>query len=338
MENAKGDVKSTHVSGSVITDNHAWLTESKPIPLTALNDPILEASGIELSVARLDLVDPLISGNKWFKLKYNLIEALAQGASHIVSFGGAYSNHLHALAAACHRLDLKSTAILRGELITPLNPTLSDCNTWGMNFRPVTRAQYREKATPQFIQQLKNQLGAFYLVPEGGSNVLAVKGMSEVAEIIIQNADQYDYLCAPVGSGGTLAGLVAGAKGAIKCIGYSAIKGGQYIEEDIRGLLCQYQRDFRLGEHVDDSLYSNEWVVDINHDYHFGGFAKTKPELMSFAAWFEQCFSIPLEHVYTAKMFYGLFDQIKAGRFKPGQRIVALHTGGLQGLRGIGYP
>lgn len=305
-----------------------WLSSAKQVPIARLDCDLLSAHGIELSVARLDLVDPQISGNKWFKLKYNLIEALNQGATHIVSFGGAYSNHLHALAAACFRLGLKSTAVLRGELVTPLNPTLHDCKSWGMEFLPVTRTQYREKSSPQFIQQLHDQLGAFYLVPEGGSNALAVKGVAEVVPAIVAEIGVFDYLCCGVGSGGTLSGLIAGAGSPVKCIGYSAIKGGQYIEGQIKELLAQYQMS-------DGSIDDESVVVDIVHDYHFGGFAKVQPELISFMTWFESSFDIPLEHVYTAKMLYGLFDQIKAGRFSRGQRIVALHTGGLQGRRAI---
>ena len=310
------------VSGDVVS----WLTSTKPIPLTRLNSTLLSAKGVELWVARLDLVDPFISGNKWFKLKYNLMEALDRGATHIVSFGGAYSNHLHALASACYRLGLKSTAVIRGELIFPLNPTLSDCESWGMSFLPVTRTQYREKTSPKFIQQLHEQLGMFYMVPEGGSNVLAVKGVSEVVPAICDSVGSVDYLCCAVGSGGTLSGLVAGAGLHVKCVGYSAIKGGQYIQGEILALLDSYQEG---SSEVDR-------VFDIVHDYHFGGFAKVRPELLDFIKWFEFRFGIPLEHVYTAKMLYGVFDQIKQGCFERGQRIVALHTGGLQGRRGIG--
>lgn len=318
------DVENLACESAVTLDAVSWLRETKVIPLIRLEDELLASLGVEVTVARLDLVDPLISGNKWFKLKYNLMQALDQGATHIVSFGGAYSNHLHALAAACNRLGLKSTAILRGELVTPLNPTLSDCESWGMKFFPVTRAHYREKASPQFNQKLRDQLGMFYLLPEGGSNTLAVKGMSEVAMTILESVGACDYLCCAVGSGGTLSGLVAGIDRAlpVKCIGYSALKGGQYIEAEVDALLNQYQ--------------VNSWgAYDVVHGYHFGGFAKVKPELLSFIVWFERRFNIPLEHIYTAKMLYGIFDQIKAGHFSKGQHIVAIHTGGLQGRRSI---
>lgn len=310
-----------------------WLIEPKSIPLTPLRCSLLDDFGVELLVARLDLVDPFIQGNKWFKLKFNLIEALNQGAKHVVSFGGAYSNHLHALAAASHRLGLKSTAVLRGELITPLNPTLKDCEAWGMSFFPVSRVQYRNKTSPAFIQSLHEQFGDIYLIPEGGSNLLALKGMSEVADDILSRVEGCDALCCAVGSGGTLAGLAVGANPSIRCIGYSAIKGGSYIEKDIKALIHQYSTNEsynnRQGYAVDDEH------LTLIHDYHFGGFAKVKPELVSFMAWFERSFDIPLEQVYTAKMFYGIFDQIQSGYFKPGQRIVALHTGGLQGRRGL---
>ena len=314
-------------------DAVSWLMGSKKIPVTRLNCRLLQNKGVELWVARLDQVDPLISGNKWFKLKYNLVEALDQRASHIVSFGGAYSNHLHALAAACYRLGLKSTAVLRGELVSPLNPTLSDCESWGMSFLPVTRAEYREKTSPSFIQRLHEQLGMFYMVPEGGSNALAVKGMSEVVATILKSVGSFDYLCCAVGSGGTLSGLVAGAGSSIKCVGYSAIKGGQYVQGDIQALLDQYQEG--LNRPVDVALCDAGKGFEIVHDYHFGGFARVQPELLNFMKWFECRFDIPLEHVYTAKMLYGIFDQIKLGCFERGQRIVALHTGGLQGRRGM---
>ncbi len=308
----------------------SWLTSAKIIPVTQLNCTLLKSKGVELWVARLDLVDPLISGNKWFKLKFNLIQALNQGATHIVSFGGAYSNHLHALAAACYRLGLKSTAVLRGELVSPLNPTLSDCEAWGMNFLPVSRAQYRQKTSPQFIQRLHDQLGMFYMVPEGGSNALAVQGVSEVVDAIFDSIGSFDYLCCAVGSGGTLSGLVAGAKSPVKCVGYSALKGGQYIESDIERLLAQLRAGAAGAKSCEEG-----GSFDIVHDYHFGGFAKVRPELLDFIKWFECSFDIPLEHVYTAKMLYGIFDQIKLGCFERGQRIVALHTGGLQGRRGM---
>ncbi|WP_250658717.1 1-aminocyclopropane-1-carboxylate deaminase/D-cysteine desulfhydrase [Alkalimarinus coralli] len=304
----------------------SWLLEPPAIPLEKLEHDLLDSSGVELWVARLDLVDPLISGNKWFKLKYNLIQACEQDASHIVSFGGAFSNHLHALAAACYRLKLKSTGVLRGEIVLPLNPTLSECQAWGMNFYPVTRAQYREKTSPEFIQRLRDRFGQFYLAPEGGSNVLAVKGMSEVALDVHGKLDRCDYLCCAVGSGGTLAGLVAGSSASTKCIGYSALKGANYLKHDIDALINQYQS---LSGEVSLPDYS------IDHSYHFGGFAKVKEELLTFIEWFEGQFDIPLEQIYTAKMFYGIFDQIKAGYFKNGQRVVAVHTGGLQGRRGI---
>ena len=304
----------------------SWLLEPPATPLEKLENDLLDAYGVELWVVRLDLVDPLISGNKWFKLKYNLIQACEQDASHIVSFGGTFSNHLHALAAACYRLKLKSTGVLRGEVVLPLNPTLSDCKSWGMNFHPVTRAQYREKTSHGFIQHLRDQLGQFYLVPEGGSNALAVKGMSEVALDVHGKLDRCDYLCCAVGSGGTLAGLVSGSSSNTKCIGYSALKGADYLKREIDALINQLQS-------VSGGLSQPEY--SIVHSYHFGGFAKVKAELLSFIEWFEEQFDIPLEQIYTAKMFYGIFDQIKSGYFKKGQRIVAVHTGGLQGRRGI---
>ncbi len=307
-------------------DSANWLTEPKAIPVIRLKDPLFDLHGVELWVARLDLVHPYISGNKWFKLKNNLLDAIRLEHRHIVSFGGAFSNHLHALAAACHYLDIKSTGVLRGELIQPLNPTLSDCEAWGMSFLPVTRAEYREKNSVEFYENIEAKLGRFYLIPEGGSNVLALKGVAESAKIIIDSVGGADYLCSAVGSGGTLAGLTVGAESSVKCVGFSALKGAEYIEQEIDALIKEYY--LRYG-----GKFSS--VHRVVHDYHFGGFAKTRPELISFMLEFEGLFDIPLEHVYTAKMFYGIFDQIRQGGFERGSRIVAVHTGGLQGRRGL---
>lgn len=303
-----------------------WLMEPKQIPLTKIEDKILTSQGVELWVARLDLVHPYISGNKWFKLKYNLIHALQSGHSHIVSFGGAFSNHLHALAAACSYLGLASTGVIRGEVLYPLNPTLSDCEAWNMSFLPVTRMQYREKTSASFLHMLEERLGSFCLVPEGGSNLLALKGMSEVAETIFETLGHCDYLCCAVGSGGTIAGLTLGVGTVGQCIGFSALKGADYMTSEIGSLLSRYQQEYATAEGA-------PW--QLNHDYHFGGFARVRPELIEFIGQFERAFNIPLEPVYTGKMLYGVFDQIKKGAFKRGSRIVAIHTGGLQGRRGM---
>ena len=302
-------------------DAVSWLMDSKKIPVTRLNCRLLQNKGVELWVARLDQVDPLISGNKWFKLKYNLVEALDQRASHIVSFGGAYSNHLHALAAACYRLGLKSTAVLRGELVSPLNPTLSDCESWGMSFLPVTRAEYREKTSPSFIQRLHEQLGMFYMVPEGGSNALAVKGTAEIVSRAIISDFGIDHIVLPCGTGGTLAG-VAASQPDISVVGIPVLKGAEFLNDDIESLLKSA-----------GCSDLNNWVLECGG--HFGGYGKTTPELLAFIAMMASDYGIPLDQVYTGKMLLRVIELIDADFFVKGSQLLVLHTGGLQGLRSL---
>ncbi len=284
-------------------------------PLQKLNSDQLNRAGVTLWVKRLDLVHPLVSGNKWYKLKYNLLAAKEEGATTILSFGGAYSNHIHALAAACQMLGFASIGVIRGERHTPLNPTLTFAQRCGMRLHYLNRADYRLKHTHLIQQQLKAEYGDPYIVPEGGSNALALKG---VAELIAELGDDYDRLCCACGSGGTLAGLIAGLVGRKQLEGFAALKGGGFLSTDVRRLLAN-------GAYVDPGNWH------INLDYHFGGFAKTTPQLLAFIQQFEMEHGIPLEPLYTGKLFYGLFERIVTGVYPRGTRIIALHSGGLQG-------
>ncbi len=284
-------------------------------PLQKLDSDQLNRAGVTLWVKRLDLVHPLVSGNKWYKLKYNLLAAKEQGATTILSFGGAYSNHIHALAAACQMLGFASIGVIRGEPYTPLNNTLAFAQACGMQLHYLNRADYRLKHTHLIQQQLKVEYGNPYIVPEGGSNTLALKG---VAELITELGDDYDLLCCACGSGGTLAGLIAGLAGRKRLEGFAALKGAGFLSTDVQRLLAE-------GAYVDPGNWH------INLDYHFGGFAKTTPQLLAFIQQFEAEHGIPLEPLYTGKLFYGLFERIAAGAYSPGTRIIALHSGGLQG-------
>ncbi len=284
-------------------------------PLQKLDSDQLNRAGVTLWVKRLDLVHPLVSGNKWYKLKYNLLAAKEQGATSILSFGGAYSNHIHALAAACQMLGFASIGVIRGEPHTPLNNTLAFAQECGMQLHYLNRADYRLKHTQLIQQQLKAEYGNPYIVPEGGSNALALKG---VAELIAELGDDYDRLCCACGSGGTLAGLIGGLAGRKQLEGFAALKGASFLSVDVQRLLAE-------GAYVDPGNWH------INLDYHFGGFAKTTPQLLAFIQQFEAEHGIPLEPLYTGKLFYGLFERIAAGAYPPGTRIIALHSGGLQG-------
>lgn len=289
--------------------------QQSPVPLQKLGSDLLSKAGISVWVKRLDLIHPLVSGNKWYKLKYNLLAAQAEGSTTVLSFGGAYSNHIHALAAACQAQGLSSIGVIRGEPHSPLNDTLQFAQACGMQLHYISRADYRLKHTAAIQEQLKALYGDVYIVPEGGSNTLALKG---VTELITELGDDYDLLCCACGSGGTLAGLIAGLEGDKQLEGIAALKGAGFLYDDVQRLLAEA-----------DCKDPRNWT--INSDYHFGGFAKTTPELLSFIRQFEAEQGIPLEPLYTGKLFYGLFDRIKRGEYPKGSRIIALHSGGLQG-------
>jgi 1-aminocyclopropane-1-carboxylate deaminase/D-cysteine desulfhydrase-like pyridoxal-dependent ACC family enzyme len=290
----------------------------KPSPLQKLEDEFLREKGIELYVKRDDLIHPEIQGNKWRKLKYNLFEARLNGIHTLLTFGGPYSNHIYATAAAARLFHFKAIGIIRGEEHEVLSPTLKFAASQGMELYYMDRESYREKDDPTNIESLRTQIGNFYLVPEGGTNALAVEGASEIIEEI---DIPFDFICTACGTGGTLAGLVSGLKGKNQVIGFSALKGADTLTPKVSELV----------NYVTGFGYTN---FNINFDYHFGGYAKVNPELIAFIKDFKLKYKIQLEPVYTGKMFYGLFDMIKKDRFPGGSKIVALHTGGLQGLSG----
>jgi len=284
----------------------------------SLESPILSNAGISLRMWREDLNHPFISGNKWWKLKYNLETARKQGHVQLLTFGGAYSNHLYATAAAAHELGFKSIGIVRGEEALPLNATLAFCKSKGMHLHYISRGQYREKDSEAFVQYLRDKFGEFYLIPEGGTNALAIKGCEEWAHQI-REVEDFDYLCLPVGTTGTMAGMV-NALTDKSIVGFSSLKGGDFLKEKMKQWLTH---DI------------NNW--QIRTEYHFGGYAKVKNDLRDFIVDFEKEHQIPLDPVYTAKMMYGVFGLIKAGRFERQSKILALHTGGLQGRAGFSF-
>jgi len=280
-----------------------------PTPIQEIHDTAFETAGVHVLIKREDLNHPYVSGNKWWKLKYNLEEAKKQGKDTLLTFGGAYSNHIYATAAAAHELGWKSFGIIRGEETLPLNHTLTFAKSRGMQLEYVSRADYRKKHEPEFIKKLHDQFGDFYLIPEGGTNELAVKGVAEFAKSL---GDDFDYLCCSVGTGGTLAGMIEGLPQSKKVIGFSSLKGGEFLEEEIK-------------KYTDKN---DNW--EIIHDYHFGGYAKTTPALIQFIEQIEKQFDLPLDPIYTSKMMFGVFDLLKKGFFKNGSTILLVHTGGLQ--------
>jgi 1-aminocyclopropane-1-carboxylate deaminase len=293
---------------------------SAPTPIQHISDPRLEAAMVSLSIKRDDLIHPHISGNKWRKLKYNLQEAREQGQHTLLTFGGAYSNHIAATAAAGNAFGFKTIGLIRGEEHQPLNPTLQLAKEQGMQLHYINRQDYRQRGEEETLEELQQRFGAFYYIPEGGSNALAVKGSAElVAEIEVQ---QYDYIAVACGTGGTLAGIVTGLNRRRQALGFPVLKGGSFMKAEVDNLT-----QANNGE-----AYHNYQLIT---DYHFGGYAKWTPELTRFINGFNSGHGVPLDPIYTGKLLFGIFDMVQKGWFKPGTRLLAIHTGGLQGIKGF---
>ncbi|MGY0393165.1 1-aminocyclopropane-1-carboxylate deaminase/D-cysteine desulfhydrase [Bizionia sp. KMM 8389] len=261
------------------------------------------------------LIDSYISGNKYRKLKFNIETAKKQNLETILTFGGAYSNHIAAVAAAGNRYGFKTIGVIRGEeLVNKIssNSTLVYARSQGMQFHFISREDYRNKTDESFKASLKTKFGDFYLIPEGGTNDLAVKGCEE---ILTEVDAEFDFITCAVGTGGTISGLINSAKKHQKILGFPALK-GDFLRKDI-------------------SKFAQNDNWDLITDYHFGGYAKIKPELISFINDFKRQYGIPLDPIYTGKMAFGVFDLIKKGYFPEQSKILMIHTGGLQGIAGI---
>jgi 1-aminocyclopropane-1-carboxylate deaminase len=282
------------------------------------NEHIGTFSGVHLYVKREDLIHPIVSGNKFRKLKYNLIEAKKNNLTTILTFGGAFSNHIAATAEACQLLGLDCIGIIRGDelakdLETTLdtNPTLKFAHEKGMQLKFVARSEFRLKEKMSLVKDLKNKMESLFCIPEGGTNTLAIKGCKE----ILENDSEFDVICSSVGTGGTLAGIIGSSNSFQDCIGFSALK-GNFLEKEIAKW-----------------THKTNWTLQT--DYHFGGYAKVNSELIDFINAFQTRYKIPLDPIYTGKMFYGLFEMIESGFFSKNTRILAIHTGGLQGIEGM---
>ncbi len=295
------------------------------IPLQEVVEDFLTERNIKLFVLREDLIHPEISGNKWRKLKYNIQEAKNKGLKKVVTFGGAYSNHIAATAAAGNYFGLETVGIIRGEETLPLNTTLQLAVDNGMKFKYVSRSFYRDdKYNPTFLKELKKEVGDFYLVPEGGSNAFAVKGCTEIIKNI--NID-FDVITCACGTGGTIAGIIASLDNSKEIIGFPALKGGDFLVDDINRLLESYQATFN------QSIQNNNWK--LNTDFHFGGYGKITNELVDFVNEFKVKHQIPLDLIYTGKMMFGIYHLAKTTEQLNGKNIVIIHTGGLQGNKGF---
>ncbi len=272
-------------------------------------------NGIELFIKRDDLLHPLISGNKFRKLNYNLLQAKAENQTTLLTFGGAFSNHILAVAAAGYEQNFKTIGIIRGEeLIAKIddNPTLKKAKELGMQFKFVTREAYRNKSQKEYIESLETEFGSFYLIPEGGTNDLAIKGCEE---IITKEDDEFSHICCAIGTGGTIAGIINSSLDSQQIIGFPSLKG-----------------DFISNEISNFAKKSNWKIIS---DYHFGGYGKISEELIRFINEFYLAYKIPLDPIYTGKMMFGIDALIKNNYFPSNSKILAIHTGGLQGIKGM---
>ncbi|MDY8136431.1 1-aminocyclopropane-1-carboxylate deaminase/D-cysteine desulfhydrase [Aquimarina sp. 2201CG5-10] len=284
-----------------------------------IHHPVLKNAHISLSIKREDLIHKEVSGNKFRKLKYNLREAKKLGYAKVLTFGGAFSNHIAATAAAGKMMGLDTIGIIRGEELArniqhtlQENNTLHFANASGMKLEFITRAQYKDKTSPELLEALKEKFGDFYLIPEGGTNALAIQGCEE---ILSKDDSVYDIICCAIGTGGTIAGLINSSFQNQRVIGFPALK-GDFLLKDITAL-----------------TKNSNWEIISN--YHFGGYGKINRELIEFINTFKKEQGIALDPIYTSKMIFGLFELIQNGFFTKNTRILAIHTGGLQGIPGM---
>lgn len=294
-----------------------------PSELQQIDTRVLsDRSTVELWCKRDDLLHDIISGNKWRKLQPILSDALRCGAKSCLSFGGAYSNHLHALAFCCHRLNISLTAIIRGQQPRVLSPTLQDLIKWGTHLHFVSRSEYKERNSPVQLAAYKKRFNTDIIVPEGGSNFQALMGMKNLVAEIKDSGHYFDRIYLPVGSGATLAGLIKyGHTICSEIIGVAVLKGENYLEDLIEQLLSKTNKDSKTAS----------WQIE--HRFHHGGYAKTSESLQSYIEEFEANTKIPLEKVYSAKCMFAINEHIKQRKIKPKMKILFLHTGGLQGKR-----
>ncbi|WP_028887828.1 1-aminocyclopropane-1-carboxylate deaminase/D-cysteine desulfhydrase [Tenacibaculum ovolyticum] len=295
--------------------NQVFVTKNEQIFL-----PILEEKKVTLFVKREDEIHPFVSGNKFRKLKYNIAKAKKLQEKTLLTFGGAFSNHIVATAVAGSLSGFKTIGIIRGDELgkdvaktLAGNATLREARKSGMQFKFISREKYRDKTSEYFINELKEEFGDFYLVPEGGTNDLAIKGCEE---ILIEEDNKFDYICCAIGTGGTISGLINSAKTHQNIIGFPALK-GDFLTKEIQLLTTK-----------DDN-----WKLDTT--YHFGGYGKYNTDLIRFINELKEQTGLSLDPIYTGKMMFGVLDKIAKNEFPENTKILVIHTGGLQGITGV---
>jgi 1-aminocyclopropane-1-carboxylate deaminase len=272
-------------------------------------------NAISVQIKREDLIHPFVSGNKFRKLKYNLLQAKTENHDTLLTFGGAFSNHIAAVAFAGKEKGFKTIGIIRGDELAGKvaeNPTLSFAQNCGMQLKFISREEYRLKSEVSFIENLKQKFGSFYLIPEGGTNDLAIKGCQEI--LTTEDAD-FDYICCSIGTGGTISGIINSVLPHQKVLGFPALK-GDFLKEEI----CNF-------------VQNENW--ELLTDYHFGGYGKVNEALIEFINQFYTENQIPLDPIYTGKMVFGVIDLIQKNYFPAESKILLIHTGGIQGIQGM---
>ncbi|PKH50631.1 1-aminocyclopropane-1-carboxylate deaminase [Tenacibaculum sp. Bg11-29] len=295
--------------------NQVFVTKNEQIFL-----PILEEKKVALFVKREDEIHPFVSGNKFRKLKYNIAKAKSLQKKTLLTFGGAFSNHIVATAVAGSLSGFKTIGIIRGDELgkdvaktLASNATLREANKSGMQFKFVSREKYRNKTSEYFINELKEEFGDFYLVPEGGTNDLAIKGCEE---ILIEEDNKFDYICCAIGTGGTISGLINSAKTHQNIIGFPALK-GDFLTKEIQQLATK----------------KDNWCLDTT--YHFGGYGKYNTDLIRFINELKEQTGLSVDPIYTGKMMFGILDKIARNEFPENSKVLVIHTGGLQGIAGV---
>jgi 1-aminocyclopropane-1-carboxylate deaminase len=299
-----------------------------PPPLQQINSEIARHADVELYVLRLDLMHDLVNGNKWFKLKYNLLEAKEKNCTTLLTFGGAYSNHIYATAAAGNVLGFRTIGVIRGEERLPLNPTLSFAVQQGMQLVYLNRESYRQRSTPALQEYLQQRFGEVFIIPEGGSNLNGVRGCTEIIGEAMPTAGYayaFNHICVACGTATTLAGIALSLHRGQRAIAFPVLKNGAFLAQEMESHLTNY-----LASGL-PAPYSSPASWELVCDYHFGGYAKINDELLLFSQQFREQHGVPLDYVYTAKMFYGVMDLLQQGFFPKGDSLLLVHTGGLQG-------
>jgi len=280
-----------------------------PSPLQCVPFDWAIQAGVTLMMKRDDLLHPIISGNKWRKLCYTL-SSIPTHTRHLVSFGGGHSNHLHALGYVCHKLGFSFTALVRGNY-PQLTSTLRDITDWGAQVRYLTKLEYRQRETSLFLQDVQTQYPYAYIIPEGGSHLLALEGVAALLEEVML---PYDEILCPLASGGTLAGLIHGSPDCI-VTGVAVLKGEGYLEAQVAKLLSPVDA-------------AKNWR--ILHQFHHGGYAKSSAALTQFCHDVSNQYAVPIEPIYSGKLLWAVKELVTTGYYPRGTRLLLLHTGGVR--------